>query len=201
MKKLEIKNPLKIIQVISKIAKIIATIVYACCIIGAIGCIVGLIILPSVRNIVIEEGKTIEAVILENSKMSVNSIIMYMIIGLIICVVNTYVAYITKKYFEKELKDGDPFTHSGADQLLKISLIQIISSILVSIVSAIILVIFRYLHSDIVDYEYINNISLDLGITLFILSLIFKYGANLKGNENEDTETDNVEKIDYTEIK
>lgn len=200
MKNLEIKNPLKVIQVISKIAKVISTIVYVCCIIGFVGCFIALLALPSAKNIVVD-GKTIETIMREEANMSINSMIMYMLIGLIICAVNTYIAYLTKNYFKKELEDGDPFTHSGANQLLRLSLIQVISSILVSIVSTIIFAIFKSIYGDIVDYEFINNISLDVGITFFVLSLIFKYGANLRDPKNDNNETNEVEKEDYIDTE
>ena len=114
---------LKAIQVLSKIGKILSTIVYICCMIGAITCAVcvGLFAVYGEKAIQQTKENAIQlsdkSVIEAIEKIDLPYIITAMVIGAVFCAASAVVAKFAQNYFKHELEDGTPFTMRGAKEL------------------------------------------------------------------------------------
>lgn len=82
-------------------------------------------------------------------------------------------------YFKKEQEDGTPFTQTGADAIKKLG-IKIIVLPLVAIIIA--QVIFECFGVD-THEDWGNGGSVMLGIMLILVSMVFRYGAELEKKE------------------
>lgn len=82
-------------------------------------------------------------------------------------------------YFKKEQEDGTPFTQTGADAIKKLG-IKIIVLPLVAIIIA--QIIFECFGVD-THEDWGNGGSVMLGIMLILVSMVFRYGAELEKKE------------------
>ncbi len=91
----------------------------------------------------------------------------------------------TLRYFRTEEKDGTPFTKRGADEIMRLGLLNIALPIVTAIAVAIISAIFAVPKGSVSDWSNLD--SLTVGIFMILASLIFRYGADLEGdNGNSD---------------
>lgn len=87
---------------------------------------------------------------------------------------------------KKELADGTPFTQSGADQILRLGIRTIVLPLVAEILRAVFYEVFDVAQALRTDSG--NLPSLIMGIVLILVSLIFRYGAELEGRkEMEET--------------
>ena len=106
---------LKTLQGLSKAGKILSTIAFVCCIIGACGCVIGLLCL-------IIGGSTVADFIESTGKVSIGTVYASIVIGLILCISEIIVSRSARLYFIHELDAGTPFTFDGANELLKLGI-------------------------------------------------------------------------------
>lgn len=194
------KNPLKIIQIFSKIAYIISLIVFVCCIVGAVGCVLGLITLPLGLNSSFEiNGVTIKELISTKIEMSTDNLYVIISVSLILCIAEILSAWFASRYFKNELNAGTPFTKAGSKEIFRLGIITISVSIGATILSSIVqLILVLTTNANWTDYSFDFSI-LTSGILFLIFSVIFNYGAEIleksKQNENsiESASIENVE--------
>lgn len=86
------------------------------------------------------------------------------------------------RYLKAEQKDGTPFTIHGARQLKRLGIRTIVPPIVAVILAASVSAIFHLPQNAGSDWS--NLPSLILGIGLILVSLIFRYGAELEKNNN-----------------
>ena len=79
-------------------------------------------------------------------------------------------------YFFHELKDGTPFTKEGAKRILHLG----IKTIVLPLVAAIIVGVIYGCYGIDEPSDIENGISVMFGIGLILISLVFKYGAELE---------------------
>ena len=89
------------------------------------------------------------------------------------------------RYFQAEQADGTPFTHRGADQIRRLGIRTIILPLVAAIVVAVICAAFDLPQGSV---EWSNLTSLGLGIALILVSLIFRYGAELEARNASGNE-------------
>lgn len=171
---------LKIIQIISKIGKIISKIIYICCIVGICGAIIGIISLMVADEILISYGYNLKDLMKDNN-VSLGNSYTALVVALIYCIGEIIISKYSTKYFENELDAGTPFTLSGSKELFNLGIIQIgvtiASLMLVSIAQS----IMAKLLDDVTTIEF--DLTIGLGITFIVISLICKYGSELNDKQ------------------
>ena len=92
-------NSLKAIQTIAKVARILSKIIYICCIVGACGCVVGIISLSLGAGALKFGGVTFESLIKNNSGYSKSTMYLVMTIGIIFSVGEGVLSKFANVYF------------------------------------------------------------------------------------------------------
>lgn len=181
---------LNLIQKLMKVGKIISKIIFICCCVVSIACFVSIGILAIVSNLPIEiNGQTLVNYIMQTEKVNINELFPSMAALVFICAGEAVIAKFAEIYFNNELNKGNPFTFSGAKELLRLGILKIS----VPLVAAMIAEIASSIIAAIIDCR--NNFSIDsgdniiIGIMLIIISIIFKYGAEITNKSEEDKET------------
>ena len=175
---------LKAIQVLSRIGKILSTIVYICCMIGAITCAVcvGLFALYGEKAIQQTKENAIQlsdkSVIETIEKIDLPYIITAMVIGAVFCAASAVVAKFAQNYFKHELEDGTPFTMRGAKELMRLGIIYIAVNLGASIVCGAAYAIASKSIESLNEFDF-EGMSIGLGITFIVVSVILRYGAEL----------------------
>ena len=111
---------LKTIQTLSKVAKILCTIVFIFSLIGAIGCTVGIIALAVIPDGFNLGGTTIHGIIEKSGGVNLGTCYAAMGMGAVLCVGECVLAKFAKCYFVNELEAGTPFTYDGAKELMRL---------------------------------------------------------------------------------
>lgn len=173
---------LDILQTISKIGKVLCKVVYICCVIGAAGCLLGILVLPfSDTGILKIGGVTIHGLIVNRVGIDPNSLYPVLAGILFACVGHAVVAKLGESYFRNELTAGTPFTIPGAAELLKLGIMAISVPLATRILGQIV--------SDIVA-EFVGSgdafameigDSVSIGVTMILMSLVFRCGAEENG--------------------
>lgn len=88
------------------------------------------------------------------------------------------------RYFKAEQADGTPFTQHGADRILHLGILTIVLLLVAAILSTLVCE-FMTLPQDAVRDRGNLNI-LTMGIVLILASLIFRYGAELETQKQEE---------------
>ena len=87
-------------------------------------------------------------------------------------------------YFKSEQTDGTPFTQNGAKRIRNLGIKSIVLPIVAAIISAVIYGCFGLTRSE----DWNNAGFILLGIMLILVSLVFRYGAELEENVKESAE-------------
>ncbi|MCQ2087148.1 MAG: hypothetical protein MJZ37_03650 [Bacilli bacterium] len=182
---------LKIIQTVMKVLRVIVKIGFVCCIVGGVLSLAsGVFALLANAGVstffdITVDSKTIEVIILEETGMNKVVLAANCLFGSILCVGGAINCKLHAIYLDKEINDGQPFTFDGADLLMKTAIRSIIVSIVSGIIAAIAFAIVAFGNGDATaDFDW--SISLFDPIALLLISVIFKYGAEIKANNNNN---------------
>lgn len=178
---------LNAIQTIFKIGRILSKIIYICCIIGVVGCTIGIASLPFADTGVLKiGGVTIYGLIVNRAGIDLNSLYPLMTGAMIVCIGQTIAAKFAEAYFAHELTAGTPFTLNGAKELLRLGILTISvplgALILAQIVSG---VIAEFIGCG-EAFKLDGGDSVTLGAMFLVMSLICKYGAELREKSEDD---------------
>ncbi len=174
---------LKTIQTLSKIGKIISRIIFIFCLIGGIGCIVGIISLAVIPDGFRLGGVTIHSMIEKNAEISMGTCYTAMAVGIVFCAGEAVLCKIAENYFKNELAAGTPFTFDGAKELMRLGICTICIPIGTAVISGIVYGIMSSVFSGVADYNISNFTSVGLGVMFIIMSLLCRYGAEITHNE------------------
>ncbi len=159
---------LKIMQTVAKVARIVCKVLFILCIIGAVGSLVGLV------------ATVIFGPLFETSGMSsFSTSVLGCMVGLLSCAGEAILFRMGERYFEHELAAGTPFTQDGAKEIFRWGVASIIVSLAVSVASGIAIGIALIVSPSVADPEITMSWSLGSGLTLMMLSVIFRHGAEL----------------------
>lgn len=175
---------LQTIQMISKIAKILSKIIFICCIVGFCLCIVGVVGLAVGAPVMKLGGVTFESVLQHNTDMSTGSLYAALAAGLIVCAGEGVLAKFAMHYFDRELKDGTPFTLGGAKELFRLGILSVCIPIGVQILTQIVCTILAKTMTDVETTEMEMGGAVSTGVLFLVMALVCKYGAEL--NEKTD---------------
>ena len=89
------------------------------------------------------------------------------------------------RYFKAEQADGTPFTQQGADRVLHLGILNIVLPLVAAILSALVCELLTLPQDAVRDWGNLN--SLTMGIVLILASLIFRYGAELETQKQEES--------------
>lgn len=175
---------LSAILTVFKIARIVAKVIFIVCIVGGVGCLLALCIAPLLeidflKRILAEEG------------VQLASVYPACFAGLLTCAGEAVVAFFAERYFGNVLSAGTPFTHEGAQESFRFGLIAIIASLASSIASGIVLAILSIVFSGLPEVDVSSSVSLSTGLFFLFLSLIFKYGAEMREGKQEEEQEEN----------
>ena len=170
---------LKTIQVLAKIGKIVSKIIFIFCLIGAGGCLTGILGMALGASAVKLGGLTLESILQTEAETSLGTVYASMAVGLIFCAGEAVLAKFSEHYFTRELNDGTPFTMDGAKELLRLGILAIAIPVGTQIVAGIVYGIFAAVMRDVAPLEIGTYGSAGIGIMMIVTALICRYGAEL----------------------
>ena len=165
------------IQKISRLGKILCSIVFVFCMIGIIGSVIGIAFLAAGVDAVHIGGVTLKSIVQINSGTSIETANIYMAVAIILCSGEAVIAKFAERYFKGELLDGTPFNMERAKELTQLGIITIGVSIVTEVVAAIVYEIMSFIFASTGSLEIGNWGSVGIGIAFIIVSLICRYGA------------------------
>lgn len=169
---------LRIIQVLAKICRILCIICFVGCIVGAAGCVIGLVVVPLIKDIVVEGGKTVEQMFLEKN-ITMPKLYTSLGVGIAGCGMGIFLAKYNGVFFKQELDAGTPFDMVIVKKMRKVAIVNIIVSIVSCIAIAIAVAIVEKLNNTSFNLNNGYFSSIGFGIYLLILSLFCEYGAEV----------------------
>lgn len=184
---------LKAIQTISKICKIVSKVLFVLCIVGFCGCVTGVIALAACAETITIDGVTFSVFLYDNTKTSVGTMYSYMAVGMIACAAEAVLAKFAEHYFNRELKDGTPFTIGGSKELMRHGILCVSVSLGASILAGIACGIIKAFFTDVEVLDYGIGANIAFGVTLMVLSLVCRLGAencNKQSEQAQNEETD-----------
>ncbi len=169
------------ILTVFKIARILAKIVFICCIIGGVCCLLGLFMLPMVEG-VMPDG------ILAETGFDIDTAYLAMIVAIVSCVGEAVFAFLAERYFKSVLDSQTPFTFNGAKECFRLGVASLIISAAVSIISAIVAgIVVALAQINVVEPDFSTSITLSTGLFFMFISMLFKYGAEQQETLSEET--------------
>ena len=168
---------LKTIQTLAKVGKILSLIAFILCIVCAVFCAIGVAVLPAMKDKVIQDGKTLEQLLIENKTNFITAITVC-VIALISTLAGVFTSFLTLRFFKRELEVGTPFRFEIANKMKKLGLIHVIVSLALLVTIAIIVASVKSGHKELQDIKGTETGgTLWFGIALLILSVFCRYGA------------------------
>jgi len=189
-------NTQKTIQTLSQVGRILCRIVFICCIVGGVGCLLGIIGLAAIPEGFKIGGTTIHGLIEQSAEISLGTCYASMTAGIILCAGEAVLAKIAEAYFTHELAAGTPFTFEGAAELKRLGICTICIPIGTHIVAAIVYGIFKLAMDNVqsADLSAFDSGSIGLGIMFLIMGLLCRYGTETavkQPTQEEKTEQEN----------
>lgn len=176
---------LNIIQKVFKAAKILSEIAFVFAFIGFCASIVGVLSIAFGADSVIKiGGVTVHGIISQNLGVDVKSIAASLCGASILCAGIGITAKFSKAYFKNELNAGTPFTFEGAKEALRLGIITIAlptgCGVAGSIINSIVAGYFNVEKSGAFSAFYNDEVSVAVGVMIIVMSLLCRYGAELK---------------------
>ncbi len=169
------------ILTIFKIAKVLAKIVFICCIIGAVGCAAAIFFLPVVDAVMPDE-------ILIATGSNIETAYFAVIIAIFACVGEAVFAFLAERYFKNVLTAESPFTFKSAKECFRLGVTSIVISFAVSIISGIIsAAAVAFTDTAFADLNISTAITVSTGLFFMFISMLFKYGAEQQERSSEET--------------
>lgn len=117
---------MKTLNVLAKIGRVFSKIVFICCIVGAAGCLVGIVSLAVLPDESFKlGGVTIHGLIEQSAEMTMATLYGTMIAGIFLCAAEGVVSRFAVAYFENLLAAGTPFTLAGAKELQRLGILSL----------------------------------------------------------------------------
>lgn len=180
---------LKAIQVLSKIGKIISTVIFILCIVGFCGCLLGIIGLAAGFAILKFGGITLHNIIEVKANMSMGTLYTILSVSMLYCAGEAVLCKFSEHYFRRELNDGTPFNLDGAKELMRLGILAICIPIGTQILAAIVHAVMAIVMQDVAELDFNMIGSVTIGIGMIVTSLICRHGAELNAATAQASET------------
>ncbi len=173
---------LRVLQTLSRIGKIVTSVLYIVSIVGFCACLFGFIGLTAGSESFKIGGVTFESMLRVEKSISREGIFALLVSTALYCLKNTVLFRFARQYFDTELCDGTPFRRRSSEMLLKLGIsvaavslgTQILSEILCSILA-------KGENISIPDFASSSD-AVVLGVMLAVLALVCRYGAEREGD-------------------
>lgn len=180
---------LETIQKLAKVGKVLSKIAFVFSIVGLVGSLIGLLGVMFLQDVMINNSEFAE--FMQTKGKTLGDLYAEILIAIVSCSVEIYVAYEAEKYFKLQLEEKTPFTEKCSKNILRLGVIVLISGIATALLNAIIALIFAKTMG--MSYEYSADVNgIGLGIAFLITSVIFGYGSHVL-NENKNSEENQKE--------
>ena len=176
---------LKALQVLAKIGRILSTIVFVVCIVGAALSVLGIVCLAIIPNGIRIGGMTVQGLAAQKAGWSMSTCYLAMTQAVIFCAGEAVLAKFAERYFKNELAAGTPFTLDGAKELMRLGILAICIPIGTAIVAAIAYGIFKAVAQDATNPDFEYSTSIILGVMMVVGSLLCRHGAEVSGQTEE----------------
>lgn len=170
------EKTLKIIQTLSRVGEILSRIVYILCIVGLVVSAVGLASFAAGIATISISGTSFE-IILHEAGVSAGTVYASLVVAMILCGGEIAIAWFAIRYFRREQQDGTPFDLGGAKELLRLGILQIGITLLAQILAAVTHGVISAVCADVRELSLGDLPSIMIGISMILMSLIFRYGA------------------------
>lgn len=178
MKSLQtIQKTFRVFQILSKIAMILSFVWAG---LAALGLLCG-VVWYSGGNVF---GANQELLLTMTVTGGLTEMIGVLLVDFILALTDGILLVFALRYFKLEQADGTPFTQHGADRVLRFGILTIVLPLVAAILSAIVCELLTLPQDAVRDWDNLN--SLTMGIVLILASLIFRYGAELEMQKQED---------------
>lgn len=170
MKSLEtIQKTFNVFKILSRVAMIVSFVV------------VGISLLGISCAMVWENGGTVigmqkETLFSISESTTLKEAIGYMLSDTVFALTDGILALFAFLYFKAELADGTPFTQSGAAKIKHLGILTIVFPMAAEIISEVIYSCFGLTNTN----DWGSGVAVVLGIALILISLVFRYGAELE---------------------
>ena len=168
------------IQKLSKIGKVLSRIVFIFCIIGFCGCIVGIISMALGTPTLKIGGVTLESILSIEAGVTAGTAYAAMAAGMILCAGEAVLSKFAEHYFKRELADGTPFNLGGAKELTCLGIFTICIPIGTQIIAEIVYAVMEQTLRGVAPLQLDHSGSVTLGVMFIVISLICRYGAELR---------------------
>lgn len=173
-------NTLNVIQKLSKIGKVLSKIIFIFCVIGFCGCVVGILSMALGAPTLKIGGVTLESILSMEAGVTTGTAYAAMAAGMILCAGEAVLAKFAEHSFKRELADGTPFTFAGAKEMQRLGILTLCLPIGTQIVAEIVHAVMEQTMQGVAPMQLDNGGSVALGIMFIVLSLICRYGAELR---------------------
>lgn len=170
---------LKTIQTLSKIGKVLSKILFIFCIVGFCGCIIGILSMALGAPMLKIGGVTLESILNTEAEVTVGTVYAAMATGMILCTGEAMLARFAEHYFKHELADGTPFTPAGAKEMQRLGVLTICLPLGTQIVAEIVYAVMAQVMQGVAPLRLDSASSVALGIMFIVMSLFFRYGADM----------------------
>ena len=171
---------LNTIQKLSKLGKILSKIAFVFSVIGVVGSIVGIISMAMGAWKLQLGGITLHSILQTEAGVTLGTVYASMAAALILCAGEAVLAWFAKHYFEHELADGTPFCTQGAKELMRLGILTICIPIGTQILAEIVHTVLEHTLEGVAPFEPSSGSSFTLGIMFLVMSLLCRYGAELR---------------------
>ena len=176
---------LSTIQTLAKLGKVLSQIVFVCCLIGAIGCCVGIAVLLIPNGIAVG-GTDITWMFLSERELAVETMVFACVSGLIACGAECVLSKFANVYFRHELAAGTPFTMAGSKEILRLGILTIAIPMGALILEGIAYGIYKGIFPAAERINMEDMTSVGMGILFIVASVVFQYGAELREQKNAE---------------
>lgn len=174
---------LKTIQTLAKVGRVMSKIVFICCIIGFCGCMIGIIAVAAGGHVFLVFGASLEDLLVNEADVTMGTLYASMAVGLILCAGEAVLAAFAEHYFKREVKDGTPFTHAGANEMMRLGVLAIALPLASQILAEIVYVIIKSVTEGVEPMNLDAYGSVGMGIMFMLAALICRYGAERTNND------------------
>ncbi|MCQ2442103.1 MAG: hypothetical protein MJ077_03090 [Oscillospiraceae bacterium] len=177
------EKSLKTLQILAKIGKVFSKIVWICCLVGTVGCIIGIAALAAgVSNTLKIGDVTIHGIIEQEADMSLGTMYTSMVMGMLLCIGEGVLAKFADRYFTHELADGTPFTFRSASEMKRLGILTICIPLGTMMIADIVYNIMNVQMQNVADMHLDDYESIGLGVAFLIMSVVFRYVAELEAD-------------------
>ncbi|ANE22289.1 hypothetical protein AAY81_03090 [Denitrobacterium detoxificans] len=175
---MESKN-LDAIQTIAKICRVVSIIVFACCLAGGILCVVGMACVGT-PDLITVNGVTVHSIVDLSADVNLGVVYASLLTGLVFCIAGCVLGKLAKRYFDHELAAGTPFTFEGANEIMRLGIFTAVIPLGAQIIAHVgCSAMARYFEGVTCPSVEVST-SFMFGVALIVMSVIFRYGAELR---------------------